>query len=125
MLGLVEPRDLDEGHRQRIQSVWFEAVSSVGSLGAPEGVDGTAAPPRPCFVGTRQGGMLPVREGPTETKPSVRSATSVFWGGCERGDVIWVGDALARLAGLETSPRGVYCGAIGYVAPSGEGLEAA
>lgn len=43
MLGLVEPRSLDEAHRNRIQSVWFDAVAEAGSFGAPAGIDGTAA----------------------------------------------------------------------------------
>jgi hypothetical protein len=43
MLGLVAPRDLDDSHRRRIQSVWFEAVADAGAFGAPAGIDGTAA----------------------------------------------------------------------------------
>lgn len=43
MLGLVEPRSLDESHRNRIRLVWFDAVAQAGSFGAPEGIDGTAA----------------------------------------------------------------------------------
>ena len=43
MLGLAEPRNLDDSHRARIQAIWFEAVAQAGSFGAPDGIEGTAA----------------------------------------------------------------------------------
>jgi hypothetical protein len=43
MLGLVEPRVLDDAHRGKVQQVWFEATDDAGSFGAPSAIDGTAA----------------------------------------------------------------------------------
>jgi len=51
MLGLVDPRALDDRHRRDIQRVWFDAVAEAGLFGAPPGIDGTAAGIDPALWG--------------------------------------------------------------------------